>query len=414
MKIAVIGSGITGISASWLLSKQHEVHLFEKETRLGGHTYTLSLSDGEKLVPVDCGFLVHNDRTYPELIAMLKYLQLKTHATEMSLSIQVEEKNIEWCGSNLKTLMMNKKAIFNIKYWKMLSAILQFHKKKFQHIENCQKNKWTLGEFIHQEKLNQEFVDWYLLPMGGCIWSCSTQQMLEFPAYTFLSFCENHGLLQTSDRPKWRTIPGGNFQYIEALRKEITNVHQNEEVLECYRHSSTVDIKTTKRKESFDLVVFACHTPDICRILKDQSPDEKNILEKFHYQKNKIYIHSDESYLPSAKRNWSSWNFFTQKINELNHICVTYWINLLQPLNTKKNFFVTLNPSTKPSHIHQELDFDHPLFDQAAIEAQQKLDKIQGLHRTYFAGAWCGHGFHEDGLVASLKVCKKIGVEAPW
>lgn len=413
-KIAVVGSGIAGLSAAWLLSKKYEVHLFEKEPRLGGHTYTLQISDGQKEIPVDCGFLVHNVKTYPHLIQLFKHLEIETYPTEMSLSIQVKEKKLEWCGTDLKTVLLNPKTFFNFRYWKMLYSIIQFHKNKHIYLKQCQKHEWSLRDFFRVYKFNPDFIEWYLLPMGGCIWSCSMEQMLDFPAYTFLNFCENHGLLQVSDRPQWKTIPGGNSTYIQKMKTAISKIHTGNPVLGCRRFEDHVELTTSEGIQKFDYVVFASHTPETKNIIKDPSEDEKAVLNNIKYQKNSIYIHHDESLMPSIKRHWSSWNFITERLSDSKRICVTYWINRLQPLKTDKNFFVTLNPPKKPNHVTHEFEFEHPLLDQKALNAQKLLSQIQGRQRTYYTGAWCGHGFHEDGLLASVKVCELLGVKTPW
>ncbi len=423
MKVAVIGSGISGLSAAWLLSQKYETHLFEKNEKLGGHTNTVfvdkktekPIDQSADAVPVDTGFLVHNDRTYPEIIKLFRYLDLGSSDSEMSLAVKVKDINLEWAGNNLRTLFSQKKNLFSVGFWKMILGIVRFNSKKSHYLKELKNSSQNLGDFLKAQKFSKEFVEWYLLPMAGSIWSCPTDQMMAFPAVTFLNFCENHGLLQISDRPQWKTLTGGNYRYIEKMKTKISHIHSGERIESVTRNQSSIQVISNKQTYNFDIVVFACHPPDTMKLLKDVTEQEISILKSFKYQRNKTYLHNDTGVMPAKKLNWSSWNFEAESSQlSKNNVSVSYWINNLQPLSTDKQMIVTLNPKNIPRDVIQELEYEHPIFNSAAVSAQDNLNSIQGYKNAYHCGAWTRFGFHEDGLVSGIHVAKLLGVDPPW
>lgn len=419
MKIAVIGSGISGLSAAWLLSREstNEVTLFEAADYLGGHSNTVDVHLEGLSHPVDTGFLVHNPNTYPNLIALFKFLNVEVVETDMSFSVKIGDQKIEWAGENLKTVFAQKKNILRIGFWRMLLDILRFNKEAQKNLDISRDKKLSLGELIKIGKYSNEFRDWYLIPMGAAIWSTSTEEMQLFPAENFLQFCINHSLLQVEGRPLWRTVKNGSREYVKKMALDIPRIFLKEAVTEVKRIGEEVLVITQKREEKFEKVIFATHSDQTIKILKDISLAEKKVLEKIRYQANKAYLHTDETLLPESKKTWSAWNYIavTDKLNKRS-VAVSYLINKLQPLPFRSQIIVTLNPTHQPNpdKVIQVFDYEHPIFDGPAIEAQSSLTSIQGKNNIYFAGAWAKYGFHEDGLNSGIEVAKLLGAKIPW
>lgn len=419
MKIAVIGSGIAGLSAAWLLSRieGNEVTLFEAAHYLGGHSNTVDVELEGTTHPVDTGFLVHNPNTYPNLIALFKLLGVDVVETDMSFSVKIDDKKIEWSGENLTTVFAQKRNLFRVGFWRMILDILRFNKEAQKNLLLAREKKWSLGELLTAGKYSAEFRDWYLIPMGAAIWSTSTEEMQLFPAENFLQFCLNHSLLQVEGRPLWRTVKNGSREYVVKMARDLKRVFLNEAVLEVRRLDSHIEVRSSKRTEHFDRVIFATHSDQTLKILKDLSPLEQSILGKIRYQPNTAYLHFDETLLPQSKRTWSAWNYIseTDQLNKRS-VAVSYLINKLQPLPFKAPIIVTLNPTHEPdpAKVIKVIEYEHPVFDGPAIEAQELLSSIQGKDRIYFAGAWCGYGFHEDGLRSGMDVAKLLGASIPW
>ncbi len=420
MKIAVIGSGIAGLSAAWLLNRTagREVSLFEAGDYLGGHSNTIDVTLEGFTHPVDTGFLVHNPLTYPNLIAFFKLLNIEVVETEMTFSVKLNQQKIEWAGNNLFTIFSQKKNLFNPRFWKMILDILRFNKKAKTHLQYARKHQISLGELLKLEKYSNEFRDWYLLPMGAAIWSTATAEMLLFPAENFIQFCLNHSLLQSSGRPVWRSVKNGSRQYVQKIASELPQVFLNEAVLAVTREKKVVKVFTAKnRTEYFDNIVLATHSDQALALLKDASPFEKEVLSKIRYQPNTAYLHTDELLLPDSKAVWSAWNYRSES-DTLNGqaVSVSYLINHLQALPFKAPVIVTLNPIDKPraDKLLRTIEYRHPVFDRAALDSQKKLATIQGENKTYFAGAWCGYGFHEDGLKAGMNAAHLLGATIPW
>lgn len=418
LRIAVVGSGISGISAAWLLSREHRVSLLEANDYLGGHTHTVDITLGGVSAPVDTGFLVFNDRTYPNLNALFREIGVAWTASDMSFSVRLEDTGLEWAGSSLATVFAQRRNLVSPEFWRMLKDIMRFNREAAALAHAGSPVPGTLGEFLRRGGYGRAFTDWYLLPMGGAIWSCPTTAMLEFPAETFLRFCFNHGLLAVSGRPKWRTVNGGAREYVRRLASDIADVRTGARVDRVLRGDLGVEVVLAGgRTERYDRVVLACHADQSLRMLGDADPEERALLGAFHFQRNRALLHTDASFLPRARDAWSAWNYHAgPRADAGAPVSVSYLINKLQPLPFAQPVLVTLNPYREPAPgtVVGDYEYDHPIFDSAAVQAQGRLGSLQGRRRTWFCGAWTGYGFHEDGLKSGLAVAKHMGVRAPW
>lgn len=411
MKIAVIGSGISGLGTSLILSPKHETHVFEAARRLGGHANTVSVRDGNSDVPVDTGFLVYNELNYPHLTAMFRHLGVATADSDMTLSLRVLAKNLEWCGTDLNTVFAQRRNIFNLDFHRMLRAILRFHREAEQNLLLARENGWTLGGLLRARQFPKIFATDYLLPMGAAIWSTPEEGMLEFPAETFLQFFINHRLLQWNGRPQWRTVRGGSIEYVKAIQKNLKHVHLASPVRAVSRKDGKVILRLDSGEQVFDRVIFATHAPVTARMLVDASSAERAILEAFRTEANTAILHRDAGAMPRNKRCWASWNAVAEPEGKAS---LTYFMNRLQPLASPRELFLTLNPKNQPNEVERVIDYEHPRFDFKAIRAQKELDGIQGLGGVYYAGAWTRYGFHEDGLLSAVKVAGLLGERPPW
>lgn len=415
MKIAVVGAGISGIGSAWLLSQKHEVHLFESENRLGGHAHTVEVDEEGRAVPIDTGFLVYNELTYPHLKAFFKTLDVETYGSDMSLSVQAEKSGIEWAGENLNTVFGQRSNLLRPRFHRMLLDILRFAKEAEENLQLSRRHAWTLGELLAHRKYSKEFICDYLLPIGAAIWSTPEGRMNEFPAATLLLFFINHHLLQVNGRPQWRTVKNGSIQYVKKAAARIARIHTGAPVLEVERRNGKVILRTGTDTAEFDQVVMATHAPITAKILKAQSQREQEVLAAFKYEPNRTLLHTDQRVMPRTKRCWSSWNVlgaghetFASKVS------LSYYLNRLQPLQAKQNYFVTLNPGKDVSGLLREFEYHHPQFNQEAIRAQRELPSIQGQGGVYFAGAWSRYGFHEDGILSAVNAAALMGVNTPW
>ena len=415
LKTAVVGAGISGLGAAWILSQKDEVHLFESEHRLGGHAHTVQVNDGSSEIPVDTGFLVYNELTYPHLKKFFKTLDVQTVKSDMSLAIKAPHKNLEWAGTNLRTIFAQKTNIRRPAFLRMLYDSTRFHREAEANRELAGKYGWTLGQLIQSRSYGEEFKRDYLLPIGAAIWSTPERGMEAFPAETFLTFFINHQLLQINDRPIWRTVEGGSVEYVKKVSARIPFIHLNAPVQNVERLAGKVLLRTAGECLEFDRVVFATHAPVTLRILENPTDLERRVLSSIGTSANKTYLHTDSSFMPSRRKCWSSWNVMSSPENQ-NHenVSLTYFINKLQPLRTEKNYFVTLNPRSPVQRVLRELSYDHPQFDREAIEAQKSLPLIQGRGGVYFAGAWTRYGFHEDGLLSAVRIGDLLGIKPPW
>jgi predicted NAD/FAD-binding protein len=413
-RIAVIGSGISGLSAAYHLRNQADVTLFEAGSYFGGHTHTVDVTlpspRGMVTHGVDTGFLVFNERTYPGLIGLFAELQVQTSASDMSFSVQTPsasgQRAMEWSGSNLNTVFAQRSNLFSLTFLGMLRDVLRFNTLANALADRGQDHALMqpLGEFLDTHKFGSAFRHWYLLPMLGCIWSCPTDQMLQFPVATMVRFCHNHGLIQVVNRPQWFTVTGGAKHYVEKLLQHIPHTYLQTPVERIERNDIGVRVFTAGGAEDFDGVVLACHADQALSLLAQPTPQEQALLGAIRYHPNKAVLHTDTSVMPKKKLAWAAWNYerATDLGLESSRVCLHYWINRLQPLPFSQDVVVSLNPvrAIDPSKVLGEYDYAHPVFDLAAIEAQSQLSSLQGQHNTWYAGAWMGYGFHEDGFKA--------------
>ena len=413
-RIAVIGSGISGLSAAYHLRNQADVTLFEAGSYFGGHTHTVDVTlqspQGMVTHGVDTGFLVFNERTYPGLIGLFAELQVQTSTSDMSFSVQTPrasgQRAMEWSGSNLNTVFAQRSNLLSPTFLGMLRDVLRFNTLANALADRGQDHALMqpLGEFLETHKFGSAFRHWYLLPMLGCIWSCPTDQMLQFPVATMVRFCHNHGLIQVVNRPQWFTVTGGAKHYVEKLLQHIPHTHLQTPVERVERNDIGVHVFTAGGAEDFDGVVLACHADQALSLLAQPSPQEQALLGAIRYHPNKAVLHTDTSVLPKKKLAWAAWNYerATDLGLESSRVCLHYWINRLQPLPFSQDVVVSLNPVRAIDHskVLGEYDYAHPVFDLAAIEAQSQLPSLQGQQNTWYAGAWMGYGFHEDGFKA--------------
>jgi len=426
MKVAIIGSGISGLSAAHALRGRADVTLFEAGRYFGGHTHTvdITLSTPTGLVThgVDTGFLVFNERTYPHLIQLFDELGVATVKSDMSFSVQapgaLNGRKLEWSGSSLDTVFAQRGNLLSPRFIRMLRDLLRFNAlcTRIAGANQEAALMQPLADFLALHRFSNEFRDWYFLPMLGCIWSCPTDQMLQFPVATMIRFCHNHGLMQVSNRPQWWTVQGGARNYVEKITATIGDKRLNTPVRRIERDPAIAEngvrVITDGRTETFDKVILATHSDQSLALLQAPSRDERRALGAIRYQPNRAVLHTDTSVLPTRRKAWAAWNYERAACDatESSRVCLHYLINRLQPLPFEQPVVVSLNPVREISQaqILGEFEYDHPVFDLAAIHAQKRVPALQGQHHTYFAGAWMGYGFHEDGLKAGLGAARQL------
>lgn len=418
-RIAVVGAGIAGLASAWLLNRSHRVTLFEADSRPGGHTNTVDVHLEGRSHPVDTGFLVFNDRTYPNLVALFSHLGVASVATEMSFAVSLDEPDLEWAGSNLATVFGQKRNLLRPRFWGMLADILRFNRESRGWLAGHPDDARPLDDFLREGGYSAAFADWYLLPMAAAIWSCPTGRIRDMPLDTFVRFCDNHGLLQVFDRPTWRSVAGGGREYVRRIIDTLDDVRLGCPVQTVRRRpEGGLVVQHAGGSAHFDQVVLACHSDQALAILGDgASPRQREILAAIRYQPNRAVLHTDPAQLPRERKLWSAWNYLAAAgTPEHQPVAVSYLINKLQPLPFETPVIVTLNPVREPdpAQVLAEFDYAHPIFDRAAIDAQNRLDAAQGEHGVWLAGAWGRYGFHEDGLRSALNVCNRLGVRAPW
>ncbi len=417
MRIAVVGAGIAGLSAAWLLSQRHRVTLYEAAPRLGGHTHTVDVTVDGITHPVDTGFLVFNHRTYPNLTALFAHLGVETAASDMSFAVSLLDRDFEWAGANLGTVFAQKRNAARPAFWRMLADILRFNREATCAATSGLGGDASLGEFLERGRYGRTFRDWYLLPMAAAIWSCPTRTMLAYPFGTFARFCHNHGLLQVENRPQWHTVRGGGREYVRRLAAHLTDVRTGTPVRAVDGLPGHFKVMTDHGTEAFDNVVLACHSDQALTLLSHPTEAERRILQALPYQPNRAVLHTDRRLLPRRQAVWSAWNYIAGAEGvDGRAVGVSYLINKLQPLPFRSPVIVTLNPPVdpRPEHVIADIAYDHPIFDLAGIAAQKALHEIQGRRGLWFCGAWTGYGFHEDGLKAGLAVGNALGCVAPW
>ena len=424
--VAVIGSGISGLACARALSlapSGTKVTLFEAEPRAGGHAHTVDVTLEGVTHGVDTGFLVYNERTYPGLIRLFGELGVQTADADMSFSVQLPARPLEWSGSSLSTVFAQRRNLLRPGFWRMLNEIRRFNKLTTALATTLSKNEsaalldQSVGEFLDEHHFSEWFRQAYFLPMVACIWSCPTDQMLAFPMATMIRFCHNHGLLQVTGRPQWRTVAGGSKHYVAKMLSDLPDVRLGMPVMAITPDRGRVVIQTAKGFETFDDVVLACHSDQALALLGRQASLEQNhLLGAIRYQANLAILHTDTRVLPQRESAWAAWNYESggtsdrEEQAQLQPVCLHYLINKLQPLPWKQPVIVSLNPlrSINPACVIQQFEYMHPVFDRAAITAQKQLDRIQGLEGIWFCGAWTGYGFHEDGLRSGLEIARRL------
>jgi predicted NAD/FAD-binding protein len=418
MKVAIIGSGISGVSSAWLLSHEHTVDVYEAAGYLGGHTCTVDLTVDGVTFPVDTGFQVFNQKTYPNLIRFFRHLEIDWTQSDMSFSVQVPAQGIEWSGSNIDTVFAQRKNVANPKFLRMLADVVRFSRDADRLLADPAVDELTLGQLLDREGYSAGFTDWYLIPMGDAIWSTPPGEMLEYPAGTFLRFCDNHGLLHITGKPKWRSVVGGARTYVDrALGFLSGEAHVDEPVERVVRTADGVRLETGRRTETYEAVVFACHPPQTLAALAEPSEDERSILGAFSFWDNEVVLHTDASFMPDSPRAWAAWNFFSESGDiKKDMLVLTYLINRLQEIPVETPVMETLNRDREPAvgTLIDTLVFEHPTFTRQAIAGQRRLHEIQGAGGVWHAGAWTRYGFHEDGMLSGVRVAESLGVTIPW
>jgi len=415
-KIAVIGTGISGLSAAYFLHEQHDITVFEKADRPGGHSRTVTVQHGDRIIPVDTGFIVYNEHNYPNLTALFHRLGVVSKDSDMSFGLTVDSGRLEWGAKGLNAVFGQRVNLLRPKFLRLVFDVLRFNAQVEAAVER--QPDMTLGALLTHMKLGDWFKRNYLLPMAGAIWSCPPRQMLEFPARTFVRFFANHSLLSLTGQPQWRTLEGGSQTYVERLCAPFADrIRLNAGAAKVARHADGVEVRDgAGHAERFDQVVFACHADEALAALADPSEEESKALSAIRYQKNDAILHRDSTVMPKNRPCWASWIYHADGEGDEPEISVTYWMNSLQGIDPRYPLFVTLNPNREiaDEHVFDRHVFDHPVFDFGALAAQIQLRQMQGQRNTWFCGAHMGHGFHEDGLVSAMRVAEALGAPAPW
>lgn len=423
MRIAVIGTGISGLAAALRLNDRHEVVVYDKSARPGGHTHTVDVTVDGITHPVDTGFLVFNDRTYPKLIALFAELGIESAPSDMSFSVSVGPHRREWCGSNLASLFAQPSNVLRPAFWAMIRDIVRFNREATalalgqlapgHEAQASTRLDEPLIRFLDRSGYSQAFRDEYLLPMAAAIWSCPMRTMQQFPLGTFVRFFHNHGLLAIGNRPQWMTVPGGARRYVERILERLPDVrlgHPVDHVVRTPGEVRPLAVSAGGQTEGFDQVVLACHSDESLALLRDPDSEQRAVLEAVRYQPNRAWLHTDSALMPARRKAWAAWNYLSDGNAGSPSVSVTYWLNRLQPLPFSTPVLVSLNPIAEPeaAHVIRQIDYAHPVFDLPAGRAQRRLPAVQGRNGIWLAGAWTGYGFHEDGLASGLAVASAI------
>lgn len=415
MKIAIIGAGISGLGAAYLLSPKHDVTIYEKNDYIGGHSRTIEAKGKSRSLPVDTGFIVFNNWNYPNLLGLFKCLGVPYQNSDMSFGVSIHDGWLEYASGGL---LAQKRNILRPRYWRMIRDILYFNKHAPAYIEKDP--AITLEQCLKQLGMSDWFKNYYILAMGASIWSCPIETILEFPARTFLQFFKNHGLLNIKNRPQWYTVTGGSRQYVKRLTATLQNgvkINNAASKVTASASGKAIVEDSTGKTEEFDHVIFACHADEAMKILQNPTYDQTTVIGSFRYQNNKIVVHGDTSFMPKRKKCWASWVYLSEGIEDKKpDVSLTYWMNNLQSLDPDFPLFVTLNPGREPKAelVYDHHEFSHPIFDRPAIHAQDRIPDIQGQNNIWFCGAYQRYGFHEDGLLSAVTVAKSFGVDIPW
>ena len=414
MKIGVIGSGVSGLVSALTLQEKFEVSLFEKNSKLGGHSNTVTIEQENNKYSVETGFIVLNDKNYPIFTSLLKHLNIGVNNSSMSFSVSVDKGQFEYSSSYIGLLGQTKN-IIDPKYWGMLRDINYFYTNALKDVKDCPDNE-TLGQFLKRFNYSNKFIDYHLVPMTASIWSCPTKSILNFPIKSLLVFFENHKLLNIYNRPKWSTVNKGSREYVKKIQSLLKGkIYTNAKVNKISKSKEGIRVHYQDGIKTFDKVILACHADQSSEILIENFSEEANLLKDFKYQKNTSILHSDINFMPKRKSVWSSWNYITETGNSGN-LSITYWMNELQRINSSKPILLSLNPKILPNPdlIYGQYSYSHPILDNNAINIQKKLSSIQGKNNLWFCGAWTGFGFHEDGVKSAVEIANSHNIDLPW
>ncbi|MDJ0837078.1 MAG: FAD-dependent oxidoreductase [Acidobacteriota bacterium] len=411
MKIAVVGTGISGLTAAHKLYKDHDLTLFEAADYVGGHTNTIDVDLGDRCYAVDTGFIVFNYKTYPNFTKLLDELGVEDQTTSMSFSVKCEKTGLEYNGTNLDTLFAQRRNLFRPSFWGMIREILRFNKQVKEWLTGPDPDpELTLGRFLRDGRYSRELVDHYIVPMGAAVWSAGRQIMEAFPLLFFARFFNNHGMLNVNDRPQWRVIKGGSGTYVRKMIEPfVRDIQLKTPVTSIMRDKEGVMLTTPDKIHRFDQVILSVHADQALRLLNDPSPAEREILSALPYSKNEAVLHTDHTVLPKRKKAWAAWNYhLSGRASE--RVAVTYDMNILQGIQAPETFCVTLNydGAIDPGKVIKRIAYEHPIFSVEGMRAQERVPEINGVNNTWFCGAWCFYGFHEDGVRSGLRVAEGI------
>jgi predicted NAD/FAD-binding protein len=418
-RICVVGSGIAGLASAWLLSQRHQVTLVEKNDYFGGHTHTIEVSEDGAQVPVDTGFIVYNTRNYPMLVRLFERLGVPSRESDMSFAASIGPGRIEYAGDSLSTIFAQRRNALSPRFLRMLLDIFRFGARCRHCLDHQAFDGRSLGKFLADEGLGDAFRDHYLLPVAAAIWSCPTASMLDFPAESLARFFDNHRLLNPLERPLWRSVLGGSHSYVRRIADDLGPARMlADAAVSVQRQDEGVRVQLASgRHIDADQVVLATHADQALALIAQPTPDETRVLARFRYQPNRTLLHTDTRLMPQRRRVWSAWNYLAaEQPDGTGAVSVTYWMNKLQGLQTRRDYLVSLNPLTEPdpAQVITEMTYHHPVFDQAAMDAQTELHRLQGADRLYFCGSYHGYGFHEDALRAAVDVAGRLGVDTDW
>ena len=420
-QIGIIGAGVAGLSAAWMLRERYSVELLEQRNTLGGHTNTILVEEGDTAIPVDTGFIVYNEPNYPYLTALFEHLGVASRSSDMSFAVSLSDGAVEYAGSSIDALYAQRRNLVSPTHQRMVWDILRFNRTCAADLEGNRFGSLSVNEYLSRNRLSEVFRDRYLLPMAAAIWSCPTQVMGAYPMASLAQFFKNHGLIQLTDRPQWRTVVGGSHEYVKKMHKDLGGracvdcaVGRVERREDCV----VVTLKNGERR-TYDQIVLAAHADQSLEMIADPSTRESAFLGRFGYQRNLAVLHTDTQQMPRHRKVWSSWNYMADDNHDSasdQHVSVTYWMNRLQGLQTRRDYLVTLNPKTppEPDKVLAEVEYHHPVFNEGAIAMQPLLSSLQGVNRTWFCGSYFGYGFHEDALSSSIAVARALGVTPKW
>ena len=414
MKIAIVGSRISGLAAALALQEKHEVTVFEKNSRLGGHSNTVTIEQDNSEFNVETGFIVLNDKNYPIFSRLLKYLDIGVNNSSMSFSVSVDKGEFEYSSSYMG-LVSQTKNIVDPKYWSMLRDINYFYNNALKDAESSPDDE-TMGDFLNRFNYSKKFIEYHLVPMTASIWSCPKKSILNFPIKSLLVFFENHKLLNIYNRPNWSTIQNGSIEYVKKIEKLLKGkIYKSTNVTKISQAKDSVQIHSSLGAKKFDEVILACHADQSFNLVKENFVDQANLLQNFKYQKNISILHSDINYMPKRKSVWSSWNYITETDSSGN-LSVTYWMNELQKIKSNLPILLSLNPKKLPNPklIYGQYSYSHPVFDSNAFQVQNNLSNLQGKNKIWFCGAWTGFGFHEDGIKSAAEIAQFFNIKLPW